>query len=803
MLSRLIGLVLVWSAIPSWCQPRTIVGRVVDAETQRPIANANVVVLGTTEGSITNHLGFFSLTLEKETAQELVISHIGFKTSKVQVPESDNFKVLLQKEYLDIAEFDLAFFNPIDLPLMKKDSTFKAEKESGEFYQVEVDAEYPGGWDYFFTDLGSMIIDDSVFRLGMDSVLIKFEVDGKGNSVVEETTGDSLKDKDYFTRLFSRLPKWRPAKQRGRAVSQYFTLPLKWSEEVFTIIEEPARPLGGMPNFYKFIGDNLRYPAQARSALVGGRVFVEFIINEDGKISDTKVVSGIGYGCDEEAIRVISMAPNWQPGLAKGKPVKQRLVMPITFSTPGQRTIPSRRPLGEASDFYKFLGENVMYPSLARQSGVEGWVVLQFELDEDAKKAKNILIIEDIGGKCGDEIARVIQVTPWEILAGIRSIKPSADKFVLPVGFGLGQKVKTSIDLLKYDEAMRLEPLIVTAQGIERERRVTGAARSFDPNSTESKPFSEIKYDFQDLQSFLTQNIRYPLDARRFGKEGWVIVEFSLDTLSNRIGDFNILNNVAGGCGDEVIRVLKEAPAKLLENLKKDGTEFILPVGFGLEEPLNFELVETTTNSKLLSIVNIVARGNGIQPVSGGPNGTFRSFQTAFKLPLEVSSISIVNKGISEIPSDIGLLLELKSLDLEMNKIKEIPAEINELAKLEEVFLRSNHIIDLPKDISGLKSLTTLGLTANRFEVFPKQLTQLKSLEALDLSGNKITEIPPEIGEMQQLKLLYLKDNLIKDFPEDFFRLTQLEKLYLKGNPLKKDIKQKLRLRLPNTEIIL
>jgi protein TonB len=102
-------------------------------------------------------------------------------------------------------------------------------------------------------------------------------------------------------------------------------------EEIFTIVEEPAAPKGGMPAFYKYVGDKIKYPAQARRMAIEGRVFVEFVINKDGSISDVKAVKGIGAGCDEEAVRIIQNSPAWTPGKQRGKPVKQRMVLPITF----------------------------------------------------------------------------------------------------------------------------------------------------------------------------------------------------------------------------------------------------------------------------------------------------------------------------------------------------------------------------------------------------------------------------------------------------------------------------------------
>jgi periplasmic protein TonB len=103
------------------------------------------------------------------------------------------------------------------------------------------------------------------------------------------------------------------------------------TDQIFTVVEESAAPKGGMAAFYKYVSEKMKYPAQARRMGTEGRVFVEFIVGKDGSISDVKAVRGIGGGCDEEAVRVLQSAPSWTPGKQRGKPVKQKMVIPIIF----------------------------------------------------------------------------------------------------------------------------------------------------------------------------------------------------------------------------------------------------------------------------------------------------------------------------------------------------------------------------------------------------------------------------------------------------------------------------------------
>jgi protein TonB len=96
-------------------------------------------------------------------------------------------------------------------------------------------------------------------------------------------------------------------------------------------VENQPAPVGGYEAFYKYIGKNIKYPDQARRMGVEGKVFVQFVVDKDGSITDVQVLKGIGSGCDEEAIRVVKSAPKWTPGKQRGRPVRVRMSVPIAF----------------------------------------------------------------------------------------------------------------------------------------------------------------------------------------------------------------------------------------------------------------------------------------------------------------------------------------------------------------------------------------------------------------------------------------------------------------------------------------
>ena len=102
-------------------------------------------------------------------------------------------------------------------------------------------------------------------------------------------------------------------------------------QEIFQIVEEmPAYP-GGDQKLMEYIAKNIKYPQIARESSIQGRVFVNFVVEPDGSVTNVKVLRGIGGGCDEEAMRVIKSMPKWKPGKQRGKAVRVSYQIPVMF----------------------------------------------------------------------------------------------------------------------------------------------------------------------------------------------------------------------------------------------------------------------------------------------------------------------------------------------------------------------------------------------------------------------------------------------------------------------------------------
>lgn len=129
------------------------------------------------------------------------------------------------------------------------------------------------------------------------------------------------------------------------------------SGEVFTVVEQIPEFPGGMSELGLYLIKNLRYPAEARKAHIEGRVFVQFVVTETGAIQNLRILKGIGFGCNEEAVRVVSQMPKWNPGKQNGKPVAVMYNLPIQFELEkredkrtGQSTQPSSKTFNTVVD---------------------------------------------------------------------------------------------------------------------------------------------------------------------------------------------------------------------------------------------------------------------------------------------------------------------------------------------------------------------------------------------------------------------------------------------------------------------
>ena len=100
----------------------------------------------------------------------------------------------------------------------------------------------------------------------------------------------------------------------------------------FVSIETPPSFPGGIEKFYAYVGKSIKYPPMAAENNIQGKVFLSFVVEKNGQLTDIHVDRKLGGGTDEEAVRVLKASPRWTPGIQNGKPVRVKYNIPISFT---------------------------------------------------------------------------------------------------------------------------------------------------------------------------------------------------------------------------------------------------------------------------------------------------------------------------------------------------------------------------------------------------------------------------------------------------------------------------------------
>lgn len=164
---------------------------------------------------------------------------------------------------------------------------------------------------------------------------------------------------------------------------------------------------GGIGEFYKFIGTNYKVPTS--KDFLGGKVYVNFIIEKDGNVSDIKILRDVGFGTGKEAIRVLELCPKWSPGRQNGKNVRCSYSLPIalqayTFDIKEVDVAPNYK--GGFEGVSKIISEKFVIPTSKEFKGGEVLVTFTVEIDGSLS---NIQIYKDLGFGAGEEAVRVLK----------------------------------------------------------------------------------------------------------------------------------------------------------------------------------------------------------------------------------------------------------------------------------------------------------------------------------------------------------------------------------------------------------
>ena len=400
---------------------------------------------------------------------------------------------------------------------------------------------------------------------------------------------DPASDKEAL-RLINAMPKWIPYVKEGKPIVTLIHMDLEIKpnptnpalpaiatstglaqgigmtstavaedDKPFLLVEKNPEFQGGYQAMLKFLQDNMVYPEAAKKAGVQGTVFVKFVISKAGKISNVELLRGIGSGCDEEALRVVKAMPDWTPGENNGQPVPVVFQIPVKFQlTAPTSTGDGEKPLvqveqnpefpGGYNAMLDYLKNNVIYPPLAKRSGIQGTVFVQFVVSATGE-LYNIKILRGIGGGCDEEAVRIVKNMPkW--IPGKQNGVAAPVVFQIPIKYQLSQNTTNEEE----------KPLLVVEQN------------------------PEYQGGYDAMLKFLKDNLIYPETAKTNGVQGIVFVQFVVNK-AGYISNPKILRGIGSGCDEEAVRVVQTMPRWI------PGRQNGIAVPVMYQIPVKFQLI--------------------------------------------------------------------------------------------------------------------------------------------------------------------------------------------------------------------
>lgn len=287
-------------------QQKTVKGKVILADTEKPATGASIVIRNSTLGTVVDKDGTFSLNVDGNP--ELVISYVGYKTFAVQASDIGNKPLKLEVETV---ELDL---DPVTMEVKGEPvGTFTIKQKDGTDAQpvFVLDGKVVKEIDNLDPESIESV---SVFKDSDSEVVKKYNAK---DGVVMITTKEGAK-------LLS-------PKEGKKVVDETAS---NDAGEVFYVVEDMPKFPGDLPAMKKYIYSNLEYPENAKKQGIEGSVIVRFMINTKGKVVNSEVLRSSYEGFDAAALKVINNMPDWTPGKQRGKAVNVWHVISIKFPAP-------------------------------------------------------------------------------------------------------------------------------------------------------------------------------------------------------------------------------------------------------------------------------------------------------------------------------------------------------------------------------------------------------------------------------------------------------------------------------------
>ena len=262
------------------------------------------------------------------------------------------------------------------------------------------------------------------------------------------------------------------------------------ADEPFIEVEKmPTFQGGDVTTFRNWAMSRVRYPAEAASKGIQGRVLVQFIIEKDGTLSSVEVLNSPDRLLSDEAVRAVSASPRWTPGTQRGEAVRVRYFLPIDFRLAAESPAPSapataaratstdepfmrveKMPQFEGNNevvFRRWVMERLRYPVEAASGGIQGRVMVQFIVEKDGS-VSSIEALSSPDKSLSDEVVRVVSASPkWT--PGTQRGEDVRVRLILPIDFRL-----EGADNAPATESNVLNDVVVIGYGVQRKPGTTG-----------------------------------------------------------------------------------------------------------------------------------------------------------------------------------------------------------------------------------------------------------------------------------------------------------------------------------------
>lgn len=352
--------------------------------------------------------------------------------------------------------------------------------------------------------------------------------------------------------------------------------------EVFTIVESMPEFPGGKNAMHTFIGNNLGYPEKAIENKTEGRIYLNFIVETDGSISNIKILRGIGSGCDEEALRVVSLFPIWKPGMHKGQNVRVSYNLPILFKLQIVEDLQVYYEADTLPGFYGgidalnlFINSNLKYPINILIDNIIDTVNILYvvEIDGSISNATLRNKKENMNAYDFEAIRSVSELPKFE--PGYINGKAVRVVLFQPIIFD-NTKVDTSnMEIVEYN-------YLDNIFSVYQQKEISLEWDSKDVFTVvENMP--KFPGGTNALYRHLATNIKYPASSKNNGEQGRVFINFIVEP-DGSVSNVRVLRGVSPLLDAEAIRVVSLMPkwSPGIQRGKFVRVSYNLPIKFTL-----------------------------------------------------------------------------------------------------------------------------------------------------------------------------------------------------------------------------